>query len=64
MKTAIEWFETFPEPYRRQAIANCLELTRKYDNASDALGLSFSWEGSPQTYLYWQKFHEKISDKK
>ncbi len=61
MKTAREWFETFPEPYRRQAIANCLDLNRKYDNASNALGLSFTWRETTEGNDYWMDFYDLIT---
>lgn len=61
MKTAREWFETFPEPYRSQAIYNCLEFTMKYDNASIALGLSFCWRETNEGHEYWMEFYDLIT---
>jgi len=60
MKTAREWFETFPEPYRSQAIANCKYPNDLYESASDALDYDFDWEDSPEGFDYWFLFHRNL----
>ncbi len=68
MKTAREWFETFPEPYKSQAIANLKWYkSRKYGSAADALGLAFPWSETHEGHEgseYWAQFHETITKTK
>jgi hypothetical protein len=59
-KTAREWFETFPEPYRSQAIANCLYPNDRYRCASDALGNDFNWDTTDEGYRYWDMFYKRL----
>jgi len=61
MKTAREWFETFPEPYRSQALANCEDENEFYKKASNALYSNFDWEESPQDFDYWDDFYRKLT---
>jgi len=62
MKTAREWFETFPEPDRSQALENLHISNKIYKYASEALIDidSFVWGDSPQKFEYWDKFHNKL----
>jgi len=60
MKTAREWFETFPEPYRSQALENCTDSDELHETDSKALAFNFNWEGSPQKDDYWYKFWEQL----
>lgn len=60
MKTAREWFETFPEPYRSQALENSRWPDDLYDDALDALALDFVWRHSPQKHKYWTDFYKKL----
>lgn len=58
MKTIREWFETFPEPYRTQALENLKKAdgTIKERSAKDALLSGFHWPESSQGDEYWRKF--------
>jgi hypothetical protein len=69
MKTAREWFETFPEPYRSQALhylniapRNSLE-SYLYADAINALESSFFWNETNQGYTYWDDFCKKLENK-
>lgn len=61
-KTIREWFETFPEPYRTQAIENTRErsLNTKAPSAIEALSLGFVWSSSQQGLGYWLKFESTL----
>lgn len=61
-KSARQWFEGFPEPYRTQALENAEgdRLKEGYLYASTALYLSFSWEDSPQDGVYWLAFYKEL----
>ncbi len=62
MKTALEHFNEFPEPYRSQAIENTGEekLHKKYKTKSRALFSSFTWFHSPQKDYYWVDFFKTL----
>jgi hypothetical protein len=51
-KTAKEWFEQLPEPYRTQALENC---TSDYEDISlsEAIFGGFVWQLTPQGNEYW-----------
>jgi len=60
MKTILEHLETLPEPYRSQAIENCLQTLSNHsnnsaDNLASAIVLAFEWVETPQGYWYWQR---------
>jgi hypothetical protein len=65
-KTLRQWFEMFPEPYRKQAIENTIELEGKAQleetdkNAVEAINGGFVWKKSPQGHGYWSEFAFKI----
>jgi len=52
-KTAKEWFEQLPEPYRRQAIENC-RAKGEEDSLSEAIFGGFVWTLTPQGDEYWR----------
>lgn len=62
MKTALEWFNELPEPYRTQAIENTKEamIDLKDKKISGALRGAFIWELSPQGHDYWQELYETL----
>jgi hypothetical protein len=65
-KTLRQWFDMFPEPYRKQAIENTIELEGKErleetdKNAVEAINGGFVWKQSPQGHDYWSEFAFKI----
>lgn len=65
-KTARAWFETLKEPYRSQAIKASEETVRisriekLYPSLSEALLADFTWQDTPQGWLYWNKIHTSI----
>ena len=61
MKTAREWFEMFPEPYRTQALANLKDDPELYRNAHRALDHNFDWEASPEGEDYWYELYRKLT---
>ena len=65
MKTNIEHFSTFPEPYKSQAIENTektfLSTTNK--TAKEALNGCFVWSTSKQGFEYWETFYRSIKEK-
>lgn len=63
MKTAREWFETFPEHYRSQALNNCSNSQDEYKNYSDALLYDFSWSHTREGDKYWNEFHDELLKK-
>lgn len=62
--TIREHFESFPEPYRTQAIENTKEadLERKELNKTEALYKAFTWDLSPQGIGYWFDFRKTLKD--
>jgi len=62
MKSAKEHFETFPEPYRSQALANTDEsrLKHLYNTPSSALCWSFMWINTEQGNSYWGEFADTL----
>lgn len=72
-KTAEEWYNTFPEPYRTQALQARKDQNRNtaliaHASAEAALKDGFIWmrTGSilkldeAKAYLYWRDFHETL----
>lgn len=63
MKTAREWFETFPEPYRSKAIQRlfCDDLSPLtptiYGCASDAVADAILWH---ENFRFWSSFYDKL----
>lgn len=63
LKTAREWFETFPEPYRSQAMKNARDLKDTYDAAHKALSCEFVWDESPEGQDHWREFQFTLEPK-
>lgn len=63
-KTILKWFETFPRPYRDQAIFNTSEavLSTLEGDPQRALGGSFRWDESPEGDSYWRKFYLTLNN--
>lgn len=65
--TARQWFETWPEPYRTQALENYRNQPYPPPNwyPSPALALlsAFSWCGTPQGSRYWDGFYDRLLEK-
>lgn len=59
MKTAKQWFDELPEPYRTQALVNC-DSNEYCDTLADALFDSFAWGQTTQGMRYWQELHDMI----
>lgn len=68
-ETILEWLQTFPEPYRSQAIENYEKETdphflkwRKYkrQGAYDALNCAFRWNKSNGGLVYWKIFADTL----
>lgn len=63
MKTLLEWLESFPEPYKEKAIANCKKISSeemlitKCPSLSNALISAFSWSETQEGFEYWNKLH-------
>jgi hypothetical protein len=64
MKTAKEWFQMLPEPYRTQALENSNGLERQYESLPTALFVNFTWIDTPQKGEYWNDIHERSIDGK
>lgn len=62
VKTIRQWFEEFPEPYRKQALENTdkEELDENINDAKMALAGGFNWNSSPQGFSYWDKFYDTL----
>ena len=68
-KTAIEWYQDLPEPYRTEAIenfkdddlrfCNC-DLKTEFSNLKAALIIGFEWTESPQGLDYWDKVYNTM----
>jgi hypothetical protein len=56
-KTALEWFNQLPEPYRTQAIENSTRTDAVYQSLAGALMRNFTWESTPQNY--WHDIYER-----
>jgi hypothetical protein len=52
-KTALEWFNQLPEPYRTQAIENSTRPDSVYQSLAGALMRNFTWESTPQGGIHW-----------
>lgn len=71
MKTAIEHFNSLPEPYKSQAIEalkTCslyspLGINEKYATILTALTHSFVWGKTPQGFEYWETFYRAIKER-
>lgn len=68
MKTAKEWLETLPEPYRSQALEN-LNVVRCYPqpdyeciDKSSAIENGFSWRLTIEGYDYWLNAFNKAEN--
>ena len=63
-KTIREHFESFPEPFRTQAIENTTEkvLKKKKQTKKEALYLAFVWTFSRQGHDYWDDFKNTLED--
>lgn len=65
-KTARAWFEMLKEPFRSQAIKASDEQIRisrikpSYPSLSEALLNDFTWQDTPQGWLYWDEIHTSI----
>lgn len=66
MKTIKYWLDTFPEPYKTQALRNTsiLRLSDIVSCASDALFHAFSWSSTAQGERYWVAYHASLSKEK
>ncbi len=69
MKTVSEYLETFPEPYRTQAINNFngnrndtfwIGKNKECANVKEALGSAFSWNYSKEGDDYWSNFYNSL----
>jgi hypothetical protein len=62
MKTIKQWFETLPEPYSSQAVANSLpgNLLAVTDSLMMAFSCGFSFKGSKEGLAYWRSFHDQL----
>lgn len=60
LKTIKEWLETLPEPYRGQALANCLPAMGHdvTESLEESLFAGFAWSESPEGYSYWEKVYD------
>lgn len=66
-KTAIEWFQHLPEPYRSQAVENFKADTDYTDedlfkSLSDSLINGFFWVETPQGFRYWSEIKARAID--
>ena len=59
-----EYFESFPEPFRTQAIDNTSEfkLEDLHTSAREALYAGFAWVQSPQGHDHWEDFKNTLKD--
>ena len=68
MKTAIEHFNTLPEPYKSEALEALnifplyikLGVNEKYATILIALTHSFQWGKTPQGFEYWENLYRSI----
>lgn len=62
MKTVRQHLETFPEPYRTQALKNATpsRLNEFRHQPEQALIYAFNWAGTPERKDYWQSFYTAI----
>ena len=67
MKTADEWFDKLPEPYRSEAL-DAVSMTGKgasmYIKLSDAIVNSFSWENTRSKDEWSNLFDEAKHDER
>lgn len=70
MRSALEWFQTLPEPYQSQAIENARNRGRRFGEdrlsvmkecLASAISGSFAWLSSPEGDEYWRILHTNIS---
>lgn len=54
-KTIEEWLNELPEPYKTNAIKNTPEFNKQLlvDSITMALRKGFSWDYTPQGFIYW-----------
>jgi hypothetical protein len=66
MKTAAEHFNSLPQPYSSQALANALtqgaDLDKKYKEPEQAIASSFSFQSTPEGYGYWMEACCRLAD--
>ena len=70
-KTALEWFNELPEPYKSQAIENAtnyshggdgdsdVNLSMEHYFMSDAITSSIHWSSTPQGHDYWNRLYDQ-----
>ena len=68
-KTAIEWYQDLPEPYRTEAIENFkdddarfkwCDLKTEFSSMKEVLADGFDWAASPQGLDYWDKVYNTM----
>ncbi len=64
-RTAKEWFNIFPEPYKSQALQYMeqyrpKELNNAFTSGGSALNSSINWGHSAQGHNYWSDFFQKL----
>lgn len=60
MKMISKWFEELPEPYKTQALENWDRIEQPDTNCphmSNALGMAFFWDETPQDHEYWHRLY-------
>lgn len=64
MKTILEFYNIYPEPYKSQALANLYPnmANKNVSDPIDALIVGFYWERTPQGqgFKYWENFCNKL----
>jgi len=67
MKSRIEWLQDLPEPYRSQAIDNCIAQNEPNDYMyMDKKSLkatvleSFCWKQTLQGWHYWNELYQLL----
>lgn len=59
MKTIRQWFNTMPEPYRREAFENTPTEHLEYNAQTIGGALAiFKWRDTPQGFGYWFEVHQ------
>lgn len=64
-----EWFDRLNEPYRTQAIVNCIDRhggrhmqQQKAYSLEEAINAGLLWENTPEGSEYWNIIHNEISN--
>jgi len=67
MKSRIEWLQELPEPYRSQAIENCLAQNEPDDymdmdkrSVKSTVLESFVWKQTLQGWYYWNQLYQTL----